>query len=75
MRKGRHCFAERDGQAERELMWAVAAGRFAAEEAIPMWKRFELWLVERIDRIFGVEWLARRAGFSPDEAKRIARDK
>lgn len=40
-----------------------------------MWKRFELWLVGQIDRIFGLEWLARRAGFSPDEAKRIAREK
>jgi len=42
---------------------------------MPMWKRFQLWLVDKIDRIFGLEWLARRAGFSPDEAKRIAREK
>jgi hypothetical protein len=48
---------------------------FAVEEAMPMWKRFELWLVDQIDRIFGVERLARRAGFSPDEARRIAREK
>ncbi|MBB6488069.1 hypothetical protein [Rhizobium lusitanum] len=40
-----------------------------------MWKRLELWLVDRIDRIFGLERLARRAGFSPEEAKRIARDR
>ena len=49
--------------------------RIAAEEAEPMWKRFELWLVDQIDRIFGLERLARRAGFSPDEARRIAREK
>ncbi|TWB08188.1 hypothetical protein FBZ99_12157 [Rhizobium sp. ERR 1071] len=40
-----------------------------------MWKRFELWLVDQIDRMFGLERLARRAGFSPDEARRIAREK
>lgn len=40
-----------------------------------MWKRFELWLVDQLDRIFGMEWLARRAGFSAADAKRIARDR
>ena len=40
-----------------------------------MLNRFDLWLVDQIDRIFGLEWLARRAGFSPDEARRIAREK
>jgi hypothetical protein len=40
-----------------------------------MWKRFELWLVDLLDRVFGLEQLARRAGFSADEAKRIAREK
>ncbi|GES47069.1 hypothetical protein RsS62_63210 [Rhizobium dioscoreae] len=59
----------------RDVSWAAATERFAAEEAMPMWKRFELWLVDQIDRIFGLERLARRAGFSPDEARRIAREK
>lgn len=59
----------------RCLSCAVVAEKPAAEEAMSMWKRFELWLVDRIDRIFGLERLARRAGFSPEEAKRIARDK
>ncbi|MFS8115760.1 hypothetical protein QD460_28915 [Rhizobium jaguaris] len=40
-----------------------------------MWKRFELWLINQLDRIFGLERLARRAGFSADDAKRIAREK
>ncbi|MDL2408792.1 hypothetical protein PY650_24740 [Rhizobium calliandrae] len=40
-----------------------------------MWKRFELWLIDQLDRIFGLEWLARRAGLSADDAKRIAREK
>jgi hypothetical protein len=57
------------------LSWAAVTEGFAAEEATLMWKRFELWLVDQIDRIFGLERLARRAGFSPDEARRIAREK
>ena len=40
-----------------------------------MWERFVLWLIDQLDRMFGLERLARRAGFSADDAKRIARKK
>jgi hypothetical protein len=37
-----------------------------------MLTRMELWLIDQLDRVFGMEWLARRAGFSAEDAKRIA---
>jgi hypothetical protein len=39
-----------------------------------MLERLELWLLEQLDHLYGLERLALRAGLSPNDAKRVARD-
>lgn len=35
---------------------------------------FERWLLRQIDRFYGLEKLALRAGLSPQDARRVARE-
>jgi hypothetical protein len=39
-----------------------------------MLERIELWLLDQLDNLYGLERLALRAGFSPKDARRVARD-
>lgn len=38
-----------------------------------MIRRFQIWLLSLLDRFFGLEKLALRAGLSREEARRVAR--
>jgi len=46
---------------------------FTRSEDRVMVNRFQLFLLSLLDRYFGLERLARRAGLSPDDARRVAR--